>query len=155
MTAGVEPAQRKSDAAKPRAPRADTALSRAAWHFIVDIVLLASALTLIGVSATLQFVFPSPTKAGGWLLWGWTYDQWSEWQFASLCFFVLAALVHVMLQWDWVCTFVVSRLSRARGRKVVVPRAVRTLYGVGSLIVVLTLLGILLAVADFTVRPPP
>lgn len=130
-------------------------LSRPAWHFTVDVLLLLAALLLTWTSATLQFVFPPPTLADGWRLWGWSYNRWSNLRFASLCVFLLIALVHLMLQWDWVCNFVASRMTRIRGEKVVVPKAIRTVYGVATLIVILTTLLVLLALAEFMVQPPP
>lgn len=130
-------------------------ISRPTWHFVVDVLLLLAVLVLTWTSATLQFVFPPPTRADGWLLWGWSYDTWSTFQFGSLCVFLMIALVHVMLQWDWVCSFVATRLTRLRGEKVVVPKAIRTIYGVALLIVILTMLGGLLTIAEFTVQSAP
>lgn len=127
-------------------------ISRPTWHFIVDVLLLLALLILVWLSAALQLVFPPATTAGGWSLWGWSYDQWSTLRFVSLGVFLLIALVHVMLQWNWVCNFVAGHLSRLRGEKVVVAKAVRTLYGVTTLIVLLTALGVLLAAAEFSVR---
>jgi hypothetical protein len=118
------------------------------------VLLLIALIGLVLTSAILQLVFPPATAAAGWSLWGWGYDTWSNARFASLCVFLLIALVHVMLQWNWVCNFVVTRLSRARGERVVVAKAVRTLYGVGTLIVILTLVCTLLAAAEFAVKAP-
>ena len=128
-------------------------ISRLAWHFIVDVLMLGAVVALTWVSATLQFVFPPATRADGWYLWGWSYDAWSNLRFGILCVFLLIALLHIMLQWNWVCNFVITRVGRLRGEKIVVPKAVRTIYGVATLIVILTLLGVLLALADFMVKP--
>jgi len=128
-------------------------ISRPAWHFIVDLGLLAAVLVLAWISAMLQFVFPPATAADGWSLWGRSYDGWSRVRFGSLCAFLGIALLHVMLQWDWDCNFVASRLSRIRGEKIAVPKAVRTLYGVGMLIALLTTFLILLAIAQFMAQP--
>jgi hypothetical protein len=133
---------------------ARSGLSRAAWHFVVDVLLLIAVLILTWTSAALQFVFPPPTRADGWRLWGRSYDTWSNVRFASLCTFLVIALLHVMLQWNWVCSFIATRVARLRGEKAAVPKAIRTIYGVATLIVILTLLGALLAAAEFTVRPP-
>lgn len=128
-------------------------ISRPTWHFLVDVLLLVAVLVLTWTSTAMQFVFPPPTQADDWFLWGWSYDTWSTFRFGSLCVFLVIALVHVMLQWDWVCSFVVTRLSRLRGERVVMPKAVRTIYGVATLIVLLTILGGLLAMAEFMVQP--
>lgn len=129
-------------------------LSRAAWHFIVDVLLFLALLALLATSALLQFSFPPPTKAAGWTLWGWGYARWSNVRFVSLCVFVLITVVHLMLQWNWVCSFVASRMSWLLGRKVMVAHAVRTVYGVALLITILTLLGALLVLAEFMVHAP-
>jgi len=116
-------------------------------------VLLFSAwLALVGFSAILQFIFPPATQADDATLWGWGYDAWSSARFVSLCLFMLMTLIHVLLQWSWVCNYLVSRLSRVTGRKLAAAPAERTLYGVGFLIVLLTLLGILLTAAEFAVQ---
>ena len=144
--AGEEP-----KVAQPKAARG--AISRTAWHFIVDVLLFIAVLVLTWTSTTLQYVFPPPTRADGWRLWGWSYDAWSNLRFGSLCVFLLIALLHVMLQWNWVCNFIATRVARLRGQKLAVPKAIRTIYGVCTLIVILTLLGVLLAMAEFMVRP--
>ena len=144
----------KSQAATTATPavRKKRGLSQAGIHFLVDVLLLAGFLTLVWLSAVLQFLFPPATKAGACTLWGLGYDDWSTIRFASLCVFCLMTLIHLILQWNWICHFIVSRVSRATDRKIVVAPAVRTLYGVGGLIVVLTLLGVLLAAAEFAIK---
>jgi hypothetical protein len=153
-TSGVVEEVELPEARPALGARSGGRLSRAAWHFIVDVSLLLGLLTLLAASAVLQFVFPPPTEAAGWALWGWGYTRWSDIRFVSLCVFVLTTVVHLMLQWNWVCNFVVSRVSWLLRRKVTVAPAVRTVYGVALLITILTLLGTLLVVAEFTVRAP-
>ncbi len=131
-----------------------TGISRMTWHFVVDVLLALAALVLTWTSAALQFVFPAPTRADGWRLWGLSYDAWSNLRFACLCVFLLIALLHVMLQWNWVCNYIAGRVARFRGEKVVVPKAIRTIYGVATLIMILSVLGVLLAVAEIMVQPP-
>jgi hypothetical protein len=118
------------------------------------VILLLALLALVWTSLVVQFIFPPPSQAAGWTLWGWTLDRWSTVRFASLCAFLGVTLIHLMLQWDWVCSFVISHTSRLAGRKLVVARAERTLYGVGMLICVMTALGLPYAVAAFAVRSP-
>ncbi len=141
--------QRTTSSASPR-----IGWDRPTWHFLVDVLLLLALLPLVWTSAVLQLVFPPATTADAWSLWGWGYDSWSNVRFASLCVFLLIVLVHLMLQWNWVCNFLASRISRARGKKIVVAKAVRTLYGVATMIMILTLIGVLLAAAEFTVKAP-
>jgi len=146
------PREERPAAAPAPAARRKRRLSQAGIHFLVDVVLLTAFLAMTWVSSVLQFVFPPATQSGGCTLWGLGYDDWSTIRFASLCVFTLMTLIHLILQWNWICHFIVSRVSRATDHKIVVAPAVRTLYGVGSLIIVLTLLGILLAAAEFAFR---
>lgn len=60
-------------------------LSMSVINLFIDITLLAILFAIGWLSAILRFVFPAPTTAGGWKLWGLTYDQWSDLQFVGLC----------------------------------------------------------------------
>jgi hypothetical protein len=60
-----------------------------------------------------------------------------------------------MLHWSWVCGVVASKLSKRRGAAAKATHdASKTLWGVGLLIVVFNLVGLGLAAAVLTVRPP-
>ena len=150
----AKPAPEPQATATTAAPvaRKKRRLSQAGVHFLVDVLLLTGFLVLVWISAVLQFLFPPATEAGRCTLWGLGYDDWSTIRFASLCVFCLMTLIHLILQWNWICHFIVSRVARATDRKIIVAPAVRTLYGAGSLIVVLTLLGILLAAAEIAIN---
>ena len=69
-----------------------------------------------------------------------------------MCSMALAVLLHLMLHWSWVCGVVALRV--AKDKKAKLDDGIRTLYGVGLLIVVLHVLAIALAAAYFTVQPP-
>lgn len=126
-------------------------MTRPAWHFLVDVFLFSAFLSLLWLSALLQFVFPPGTFAAGWTLWGIGYDSWSTARFVSLAIFTLCTLVHLILQWNWVCNFVSSRVARGRGK---LSDGVKTAYGVSTLIAVLCLIGLSLFVAAVAVRRP-
>ena len=64
-------------------------LSMSAINFWIDASLLLLLCALGWVSATLQIVFPAPTAADGWILWGLGYDQWRDVQFVILCMLAL------------------------------------------------------------------
>jgi hypothetical protein len=110
---------------------------------LVNFWLDASLLVAVGfvgwVSAVLQVVFPAPTNAAGWTLWGMTYNQWHQLQFGSLCFCALLILLHVMLHWNWVCSVIAAQVLRLKQRP---DDGMQTIYGVATLIV---LLGTMLA----------
>jgi hypothetical protein len=130
-------------------------MSRTLFNFWLDATLLVLFLACLWCVFVIRFVFPPGTAAAGWLLWGWDYDTWCGFQFASLCALAIAVLVHVMLHWTWVCGVITSHLiPRREGRKRQWTDGERTLVGVGLMIVVFNLLGIAFAAAILTVRGP-
>lgn len=151
------PARRREPAAvrAPGRPQAFVSrgewMSRTALNFIVDVALLVLFCLLLWISAVLRFVFPPGTQAAGWSLWGLDYDTWCGLQFNTLCAMALAVLLHVMLHWTWVCGVITSRVSKWRGMAIRLDDGARTIYGVGTLIVILNVLGILLAAAALSV----
>ena len=64
------PAHTREKQAKPR-----RRFSISVINFWLDATLLTLLCALGWVSATLQIVFPAPTAADGWILWGLSYDQ--------------------------------------------------------------------------------
>lgn len=121
-------------------------------NFWIDLSLLALLLVLGWVSAVLQFVFPAPTAAAGWSLWGVGYDRWHDVQFAVLCLFAAGIVLHVMMHWNWVCSVIATQIVRSRHRP---DEGMRTIYGVATLIVLLHLIGAGLIAAMFCVHQPP
>ena len=82
-------------------------------------------------------------------------DDWAQFEFAILCLFTLAVLVHIMLHWTWVCGVVSNRLTEWRNQPMGIDEASRTVYGVGLLIVVVNVIGVSIAVAALTIQAPP
>lgn len=132
--------------------RSGRRLSRSAVNFIVDVALLAALMGVLWTTAVVQFVFPAASRSAGWTLWRLDAEAWQAIQTGAVAAFALIVLLHLILHWNWVCLFIASRLSRLVGRRIVVAKAVRTLYGVGTLIFVLTLLGAMLMVAELTIQ---
>src|SRR5690348_8637128 len=59
-------------------------MSRTVVNFLLDTILLTIVVALLFTSAVLRFVFPAPTIARGWRLWGHGYDAWANFQFMLL-----------------------------------------------------------------------
>ena len=69
-------------------------MSKTTFNFWLDFLLLVIFVSLTWVSVVTRFVFPPPSRAGGWLLWGGTYDQWQTIQFGLLCALAGGVLLH-------------------------------------------------------------
>jgi hypothetical protein len=121
-------------------------------NFWIDAWLLAVLAALGWISALLQVAFPTPTQADGWTLWGLTFDQWRDVQFAIVCLFALSVLVHVMMHWNWVCSVIATQLVRSRQRP---DQGMQTIYGVATLIVILHLIAAGVIAAMLCVNRPP
>jgi hypothetical protein len=130
-------------------------VSRTTINLIVDAVLLVLLILILFTAAVLRFVFPAPSAAAGWTLWGQSYDAWAAMQFMLTSIFGLSILLHVMLHWSWVCGAVLTRILRRRGRQARLDEGQQTLWGVGLLIAVVNLLGLLVGLAYLTIQPPP
>jgi hypothetical protein len=125
--------------------------SKALFNLCLDAALLLAALFLVWVSALMQVVFPAPTAAVGWTLWGLTFDQWRDAQFISLCVCGLLALEHIVLHWNWVCGIIATKVLRLKKRPA---EGIQAVYGVGFFITILSLMLGGIVAALFTVRPP-
>jgi hypothetical protein len=134
-------------------PQAKKRLSMSVINFWLDTTLLVVLLVLGWEAAVLQFLFPAPTLAAGWTLFGLTYDQWHDIEFATLCTFALGILVHVMLHWNWVCSVIANQILGTRERP---DEGKQTIYGVLTLMVLLHVIGAGVILALFFMhRPPP
>jgi len=138
---------------EPKKPQGKRRLSMSVINFWLDAAILVALLLIGWESAILQFLFPAPTMAAGWTLFGLTYDQCRDIQFATLCVFGFGILVHVMLHWNWVCSVVTAQILHSKER---LDDGKQTIYGVITLLALLHLIGIGLIVAMFFLhRPPP
>jgi len=126
-------------------------VSRTLLNFWLDATLLV-AITFVGwVSVMMQVVFPAPTAAGGWELWGMSFNQWRDAQFISLCVCGLLALEHVVLHWKWVCNVITTQVLRIKDRP---HEGSQAIYGVGTFIIILTLMMVGIIAALISVKRP-
>ncbi|MBX3396967.1 MAG: DUF4405 domain-containing protein [Phycisphaerae bacterium] len=146
-----------SDSREPtrEAGRPGRKLSSSAINFILDGVMLIAFMVVLIAAAIVQFILPEPASAADTTLWGLTYTGWIKILSGTIAVFAVLVLIHLILHWNWVCGFVTSRLSKALGRRVALTESTRTLWGVALLIVVLTLMGIVIAAAEFCVIRSP
>lgn len=145
LTEPEAPAARPPRGAKPTGSR----FSKTIVNFWLDSSLLVVFLLLAFNSAVLQFLFPAGPAAAEWTLWGGDVTAWRNFQFVILCVLALGVLLHLMLHWSWVCGVITTRLLHRKATK---DEGSQTLYGVGTLLVVLHILGIALLVAWASIK---
>ncbi len=126
-------------------------LSRTMINFWLDATLLVVLMSLGVTAVIVQFIFPPGIAARGWTLWGMSYGKWCSIQFAELSLLGVGVLVHVMLHWTWVCSVVTRRIFRLRE---IPDDGIRTVYGVGFLIVLLLLSAACVVAAMLSIQDP-
>ncbi len=129
-------------------------ISRTAVNFFLDLALLLEFAALLTITAIMRFAFPPATSSAGWTLWRWNYEEWAGGQFFVIVVFALSVLLHVMLHWSWVCGVITSRLSKWRHGPIRWEDGIRTLYGVGLLVVIVHAIALIMAIALLTVHSP-
>ncbi len=128
------------------------AVSKTAINFWVDVSLLLLFVALLAVTGIMTFVFPAPSASAGWSVGGLSYDRWALVQGLLLAALALDVLLHLILHWGWVCGVVAHRILPARGKPAAIPDGIKTLYGVCTLVVVLTVVAGVIAWAEFAAR---
>ncbi len=136
----------------PAGQKRTQVMSRTTLNFWLDLFMLVVFLGMLFVAAVVHTIFPAGSAAEGWILWGWSFDQWSQLEFGLICLFALSVLVHLILHWNWLCS-VASKLA-GRRKKVKSDDPTRTLIGVGILILVLNVMGLAIAAAVITIQSP-
>jgi hypothetical protein len=117
-------------------------------NFWLDATLFLAVVVLVWTAVILQFAFPPATSAAGWVLWGWTYDDWAKLQFGALCVAAGLTVEHLVLHWNWVCTVLATRILR-RARP---DEANQAIYGVATFICIFVGVVVSLAAAMVCIR---
>lgn len=145
----IESPPRVEPAAKP-APKK---MSMALINLILDAALFFTIIAVMWISVMLQVIFPPPTVADGWRLWGLGFDQWRNLQFYALCAFALLSVEHVVLHWNWICCTIATQVLRQKTRP---DEGEQAVYGVGTFITILvTMMATLVAALLSVSQPPP
>jgi hypothetical protein len=150
----IQPPQKLStDTSQPAiSPNRRARWSMTIINFWLDASLMLVLVALGIVSVIIQFVFPPGISAKGWTLWSLDHTQWTSLQFGMLSVLAVGVLVHVMLHWTWICGVISRRLL---GSNELPDDGIRTVYGVGLLIVLLMTSAIAVGIATLTIEMPP
>lgn len=128
-----------------------TRVSRTLVNFWLDaFLMLVFALHAI-TAVIVQFVFPPGVAAKGWSLWSMNYGQWCSVQFFFLSLLGFGIVVHVMLHWSWVCGVIARKIFHQRELP---DDGIRTVYGVGLLIVLLLTGATFVGIAMMSIKMP-
>lgn len=130
-------------------PKAKPRLSMAVINFWLDAGLFVALAVVMWTTAIMAAIFPTPTRAAGWSLWGLNYDQWHFLHVGALFVFAALAVEHLALHWNWVCTIVSTKILRAKSRP---DEGTQAVIGVGVFIGVMLIILATLVVALFTVQ---
>ena len=127
--------------------------SKTTFNFWLDATLLVIFSVLIFTSVVVRFVFPPAAESAGWQLWGLDHASWIHTQFVVLCVLAAAVLLHVMLHWTWVIGVVYTKILGSKSGQV--DNGLKTIYGVGLMIVLLNIVGLAIAAAALMIQKPP
>ncbi len=105
-------------------------------HLLVDVVLLMGAVGLILTGLLLAFVLPAGSHQDS--VWSLSRHEWGDIHFWIAMGIIAAALLHVTLNWGWVCS-VVAKLLHVANKKPTLRRKLWT--GITSMSVLLILVG--------------
>ncbi len=129
-------------------------MSRSTINFFFDFFLAGLFLSVLTIVSIVHFTFPNAVQASGWTVWGLPYETWYDLELFSIIIFAVCLIVHLILHWTWIYGFVATRLARRFNTQASMASSVKTLYGVMTLIIVLTVLGGILLAAEFSAKPP-
>jgi hypothetical protein len=144
----------KADGAPVEIRQAPPRVSWTLLNFWLDASLLITFLGVAWVTLVIRFVFPPSVSAEGWHLWGWNLDRWIDLQFVLLACFAFGILVHVMLHWSWICGVFYSKIWRLQKGSSVPDDGIRTIYGVGLLLLIFLAMGLMLGLAALQIYQP-
>ena len=130
-------------------------VSKSVVNFWLDFFLLLCFVALCCTQVLLQTIFPEAEAAKGWLLWGMTFTDYQSIQFGIFVVFALSVVIHITLHWPWVCGIVVNKFRKHKwGGKHQLEDGIRTLWGVGTLIIFCNIIGGVLALAKLMIQGP-
>lgn len=120
-------------------------------NYWLDAGLLVSVIFDVWITTMLRVVFPAPTTAAGWTLWGLSFDDWHTVQFFALGFTALLTIEHLVLHWNWICNVTATQILGSSKRP---DEGSQAVYGVGTFITLALVVLAGLVAALLCVRMP-
>jgi len=114
-------------------------MGRNTLHFAVDGLLFLAVVSLATTGLLMAFVLPP--GQGGWQVWGLSRHQWGDLHYWVAVTMLALAILHVALNWPWVCSVAV-RLLRPQTQSL--PGWRQNVAGTALVAVVAVLIGALL-----------
>lgn len=118
-------------------------MKRSYLHLLIDALLFLGGVGLILTGLLIEFVLPPGSRHAS--VWGWTRHEWGEIHFWIAMTILGLGLLHLLLNWGWVCS-VVSNALHLRSSKPTLRRQLRS--GLATVMVLLVLVGGFLFAAD-------
>lgn len=111
-------------------------MKRTYLHLFVDVLMLLGAVGLILTGLLMAFVLPAGSRLAS--IWGMTRHEWGDVHFWIAMGIIGTALLHVTLNWGWVCSMIARMLS-IRSTKPTLQRKLWT--GISTVCVLVLLVG--------------
>jgi hypothetical protein len=118
-------------------------MKRSYLHLLIDTCLFLGAVGLILTGLLMEFVLPSGSRNA--TVWGLTRHDWGDLHFWIAMVILAAGLLHLLLNWGWVCS-VCAKLLRLDSSKPTLRRQLWT--GTTTAAVLAVLVGGFLFAAD-------
>lgn len=119
-------------------------MKRAHLHLLVDASMAAAGLVLVATGLLIWLVLPAHSRDA--TVWGWTRHDWGDLHAWIAVGLVSLLVLHLALNWNWVCSVVGKLCGQAGKPQSIVRRSV----GIGALLLIAAALAgfLLLAVAS-------
>lgn len=118
-------------------------MKRSYLHLLIDALLFLAATGLVLTGLLIEFILPAGSRHAA--VWGWTRHDWGELHFWIAMTILGLGLLHLLLNWGWVCSVIASAL-RLKSRKPTLRRQLGA--GLATVTVLLVLVGGFLFAAD-------
>lgn len=126
-----------------------TAMRRSSVHLFVDLVLFLGVLAMLVTGLLLAYVLPP--RSHGASVWGLTRHEWGDVHFYIAAVTLAAMVLHLILNWGWVCVVA----SKVLHRRSAPGPAQRQVAGVVLVCVLLALILGIVGAAGMSRQPDP